>query len=54
MQFFFKIHNELGQCHEGINIFFLIIALLKIKTNIEVYIYQAEVEVITAGTGRKK
>lgn len=38
----------------AINIFFVIIALLKVKTNIEVYIYQAEVGVITAGTTRKK
>lgn len=38
----------------AINIFFVIIALLKIKTNTEVYIYRAEVGVITAGTTRKK
>lgn len=38
----------------AINIFFVIIALLKIKTNTEVYIYWAEVGVITAGTTRKK
>lgn len=38
----------------AINVFFVIIALLKIKTNIEVYIYRAEVGVITAGTTRKK
>lgn len=38
----------------AINIFLVIIALLKIKINTKVYVYQSEVGVITDSTTRKK